>query len=90
MAVGRELEDVAVLRMQQALEAGVDRVDGFTQTRVAVIERLAVHGIEDFGRDMGRAGRVEGSVTGDADHGFWTGEGFRRGRRTGVPYCRVL
>ena len=67
------------------LLARVDRVDGFAQPRVAVIQRLAVHGVEHLGRDVGWPREIEGALAGTAGHGLPAGKnGGKNGRDTAV------
>ena len=69
VAVGSEHEDLGLGRPEQPLDAGFDRFDRFAQARVAMVQRLAMHGIEHFGGHVRGTGGVEGAVAGDADHG---------------------
>ena len=97
MAVGREHEYVRRLGLQHLLQADFDRVDRFPQAGVAVVQRLAVHGVEHFGRHVRGAGGVQEADTGDAFHGHWLAAiwleiGSRRGvgRQSGSNWLRCL
>jgi len=66
VAVRRIHIEGRLLRPQQPPQAGFAHRDDLVQPRVAVIHRLAVHGIEHLGGDVRRTGRVQKALAGNA------------------------
>jgi hypothetical protein len=70
VAVGGVEEDFGAIGLQQRLHPRLAGGDQQRQARVAEVDRLARHRVDDLVRDAGRAGRMEQAHSGDSRHGF--------------------